>query len=47
LKEGVFTVVRFKNEEVLENSNVVCDFLEDWIEKKLVLQTSLLRKSSL
>ena len=35
LEEAGFTVVRFTNEEVLENINAVYGFLEDWIEKKL------------
>jgi very-short-patch-repair endonuclease len=34
LEEAGFTVLRFTNEEVLENINAVYSFLEDWIEKK-------------
>jgi len=35
LEEAGFTVLRFTNEEVLENINTVYSYLEDWIEKKL------------
>ena len=35
LEETGFTVLRFTNEEVLENINAVYSFLEDWIEKKV------------
>ena len=35
LEEAGFTVLRFTNEEVLENINAVYGFLEDWIEKKV------------
>jgi very-short-patch-repair endonuclease len=35
LEEDGFTVLRFKNEEVLENINAVYSYLEDWIEKKV------------
>ena len=38
LEEAGFTVLRFTNEEVLENINAVYSFLEDWIEKKLASQ---------
>jgi very-short-patch-repair endonuclease len=30
-----FTVLRFTDEEVLNNIQVIHDFLEDWIEKKI------------
>lgn len=35
LEEAGFNVVRFTNEEVLDNINAVYYYLEDWIEKKL------------
>lgn len=35
LEEAGFTVLRFTNEEVLENINAVYSCLEDWIEKKV------------
>jgi very-short-patch-repair endonuclease len=35
LEEAGFTVLRFTNEEVLENINAVFCYLEDWIEKKI------------
>lgn len=35
LEEAGFTVLRFTNEEVLENINAVYSYLEDWIEKKI------------
>jgi very-short-patch-repair endonuclease len=35
LEEAGFTVLRFTNEEVLENINAVYSYLEDWIEKKV------------
>jgi very-short-patch-repair endonuclease len=35
LEEAGFTVLRFTNEEVLENINAVYNYLEDWIEKKV------------
>ncbi len=35
LEEAGFTVLRFTNEEVLENINSVYSYLEDWIEKKI------------
>lgn len=35
LEDAGFTVLRFTNEEVLENINAVYSFLEDWIEKKV------------
>ena len=35
LEQAGFTVLRFTNEEVLENINAVYNYLEDWIEKKL------------
>jgi very-short-patch-repair endonuclease len=35
LEEAGFTVLRFNNEEVLENINAVYSYLEDWIEKKV------------
>ena len=34
LEEAGFTVLRFTNDEVLENINAVYSFLQDWIEKK-------------
>ena len=39
LEEAGFTVLRFRNEEVLENINAVYGFLEDWIEKKVASKT--------
>ena len=39
LEEAGFTVLRFTNEEVLENINAVYSFLEDWIEKKVASQS--------
>jgi very-short-patch-repair endonuclease len=38
MEETGFTVLRFTNEEVLENINAVFSFLEDWIEKKVASQ---------
>ena len=35
LEAAGFTVLRFTDEEVLNNLNVVHGFLEDWIEKKI------------
>ena len=35
LEHAGFNVLRFTNEEVLENINAVYSFLEDWIEKKV------------
>ncbi len=35
LEEAGFTVLRFTNEEVLENINAVTAYIGDWIEKKL------------
>ena len=35
LEAAGFTVLRFTDEEVLNNINVVHDFLEDWIDKKI------------
>jgi len=35
LEASGFTVLRFTNEEVLENINAVHSYLEDWIEKKI------------
>ena len=35
LEAAGFTVLRFTDEEVLNNINFVHDFLEDWIEKKI------------
>ncbi len=35
LEEAGFTVLRFTNEEVLTNIQLVHSFLEEWIEKKL------------
>lgn len=35
LEEAGFTVLRFTNEEVLENIQAVYSYLEDWIEKKV------------
>jgi len=34
LEEAGFTVLRFTNEEVLENITAVYSYLEDWVEKK-------------
>ena len=34
LEAAGFTVVRFTDEQVLNDINAVCTFLEDWIEKK-------------
>ena len=39
LEQAGFTVLRFTNEEVLENINAVYNYLEDWIEKKLDSQS--------
>ena len=44
LEEAGFTVLRFTNEEVLENINAVYNFLEDWIEKKITSQNNAIRK---
>ncbi len=38
LEEAGFTVLRFSNEEVLENIQSVYGYLEEWIEKKISLQ---------
>ena len=38
LEEAGFTVLRFTNDEVLENINAVYSFLEDWIEKNITQQ---------
>jgi very-short-patch-repair endonuclease len=35
LESAGFTVLRFSDEEVLNHIQVVYDYLEDWIEKKL------------
>jgi very-short-patch-repair endonuclease len=35
LEEAAFTVLRFTNEEVLENINAVYNNIEGWIEKKI------------
>ena len=35
LEEAGFTVLRFTNEEVLNNIQSVHSYLEDWIEKKI------------
>ena len=35
LEEAGFSVLRFTNEEVLENIHAVYSYLEDWIEKKI------------
>ena len=35
LEAAGFTVLRFKDEEVLNDLNAVHAFLEDWIEKKI------------
>jgi len=35
LEAAGFTVLRFTDEEVLNNINVVHGFLENWIEKKI------------
>ena len=34
LESAGFTVIRFSDEEILNRIQVVCDYLEDWIEKK-------------
>lgn len=34
-----FTVLRFSDEEVLNNINAVCAYLDDWIEKKTNIHT--------
>jgi len=34
LEAAGFTVLRFKDEEVLNDLNAVHDFLEEWIQKK-------------
>ena len=39
LEHAGFTVLRFTNDEVLENINAVYSFLEDWIEKKVASQS--------
>ena len=39
LEHAGFTVLRFTNEEVLENINAVHSYLEDWIEKKVASQS--------
>ena len=39
LEQAGFTVLRFTNEEVLENINAVYNNTEDWIEKKLASQS--------
>ncbi len=38
LQQAGFTVLRFTNEEVLENINAVYNYLEDWINKKVISQ---------
>ncbi|HZI54389.1 MAG TPA: endonuclease domain-containing protein [Chitinophagaceae bacterium] len=35
LEAAGFTVIRFSDEEILNRIQVVCDYLEDWIEKKI------------
>jgi len=35
LESAGFTVLRFSDEKVLNRIQVICDFLEDWIEKKI------------
>jgi len=35
LEDAGFTVIRFSDEEILNRIQVVCDYLEDCIEKKL------------
>jgi very-short-patch-repair endonuclease len=35
LESAGFTVIRFSDEEVLNRIQVVYDYLEDWIEKKI------------
>ena len=35
LEAAGFTVLRFTDDEVLNNINAVYDYLEDWIEKKI------------
>ena len=37
LEAAGFTVLRFKDEEVLNDLNAVHDFLEEWIQKKKAL----------
>ena len=39
LEASGFIVLRFTNEEVLENINAVYSFLEEWIEKKVSSKT--------
>jgi very-short-patch-repair endonuclease len=38
LEQSGFTVLRFTNEEVLENINAVTNSIEGWIEKKVSLR---------
>ena len=38
LESAGFTVLRFSDEEVLNNIHAVFNYLEDWIEKKTNLQ---------
>ena len=35
LESAGFTVIRFSDEEALNRIQVVCDYLQDWIEKKM------------
>ena len=35
LEAAGFTVIRFSDEDLLNRIQVVCDYLEDWIEKKI------------
>ena len=35
LEASGFTVLRFTDDEVLNNIHSVCSFLEEWIEKKI------------
>ena len=35
LEAAGFTVLRFTDDEVLNNIHAVCSFLEEWIEKKV------------
>lgn len=39
LEAAGFTVLRFTDDEVLNNINVVHDFLESWIENKINSET--------
>ena len=35
LESAGFTVIRFNDEEILNRIQVVCDYLESWIENKI------------